>query len=95
MSAGNDSPQLPHRTVEEIRAWLVTYLARLLHCQPADIDVNVSFDRLGLDSGTAVGSTLDLEDWFGRPVEPTLLYDFPTIARLVEELARRQGASES
>jgi acyl carrier protein len=74
----------------EIRDWLVVHLARLLKCEPGEIDPAAAFDRLGLDSATAVGVTLDLEDWLRRPIEPAIFYDYPTIQRLAEQLAAEE-----
>jgi acyl carrier protein len=76
----------PH-TAEAIREWLVSRIAGLLQCPPDRVRVDDSFDRLGLDSATAVGLTLELEDWLGRPVEPSVFYDFNTFARLADHLA--------
>jgi acyl carrier protein len=83
-----DTPGAGPPRAGEIRDWLVAHLARLVKCPPGKIDVTTSFDRLGLDSATAVGVTLDLEDWLGRPVEPAIFYDYPTIRQLADELAR-------
>ncbi len=74
-------------TAGMIRDWLVDRVATLLRCPPAAIAVDDSFDRLGLDSATAVGVTLDLEDWLGHPVEPDVFYDHNTIRRLADHLA--------
>ncbi|MEL6606584.1 MAG: acyl carrier protein, partial [Cyanobacteria bacterium J06614_10] len=40
----------------------------------------------GLDSSAAIGLTGDLEDWLGQSVDPTLLYDYPTVDALVAYL---------
>ena len=74
----------------EIQDWLVDYLADLLEIESDEVDVTVSFDRYGLDSSAAVGLTGDLEEWLGREVNPTLLYDYPTIETLVQHLSRHQ-----
>ncbi len=71
----------------EIQAWIVSYLAELLEVDPDEVDVTIPFDRYGLDSSAAVGLSGDLEDWLGREVDPTLLYDYPTIEALVRHLA--------
>ncbi len=68
----------------EIQAWLVSYLANLLSVADEDVDVKIPFERYGLDSSAAVGLTGDLEDWLGHEIEPTLLYDYPTIESLVK-----------
>lgn len=82
----NSSPKQPP-TAAEIQAWIVTYLAELLEIESEDINVTISFDRYGLDSSVAVGLTGDLEDWLERKLDPTLLYDYPTIESLSQHLA--------
>lgn len=74
-------------TEATIQAWLVSYLAELLEIDPDSVDVKIPFNRYGLDSLAAVGLTGDLEDWLGLELEPTLLYDYPTIEALAEHLA--------
>lgn len=73
---------------DDIKSWVVDYLADLLEIDPDEIDVTVPFDRYGLDSSAAVGLTGELEDWLGEEVSPTLLYDYPTVESLVEHLAK-------
>lgn len=70
----------------EIQDWIIDYVANLLEIDPEDIDTTIPFDRYGLDSSAAVGLTGDLEDWLGLEIDPTLLYDYPTIESLAEHL---------
>ena len=76
--------QLP--TQSEIQTWIVNYIAELLEVKPNKIDVTIPFDRYGLDSSAAVGLAGDLEDWLERELDPTLLYDYPTIDSLTQQL---------
>ena len=76
--------QIP--TATEIQAWIVLYLADLLEVDSDEIEVTIPFDRYGLDSSAAVGLTGDLEDWLGCELDPTLLYDYPTVEALVQHL---------
>lgn len=71
----------------EIQAWIVSYLAQLLEMNPDEINTAIPFDQYGLDSSAAVGMTGDLEDWIGRKIDPTLVYDYPTIEALAQHLA--------
>jgi acyl carrier protein len=66
-------------SVEEIRQWMMNYVAGLLEIQEAEVKTDVPFDQYGLDSLAAVGMTGDLEEWLGEKLDPTLLYDYPTI----------------
>jgi acyl carrier protein len=63
-------------TAAEIQTWIVSYLSELLEIDPD-----------GLDSAVAVGMTGDLEDWLGTKLDPTLLYDYPTVASFSQHLA--------
>ncbi|MDJ0592500.1 MAG: acyl carrier protein [Pleurocapsa sp. MO_226.B13] len=76
--------QLPSQ--REIQNWIVNYVAELLEVQPNKIDVTIPFDRYRLDSSAAVGLAGDLEDWLERELDPTLLYDYPTIESLTKHL---------
>lgn len=79
------SPKQP--TATEIQDWIVAYLADLLEIEPDEVDVTISFDRYGLDSSAAVGMTGDLETWLGKELDPTLLYDYPTVEALVQHIS--------
>jgi acyl carrier protein len=70
----------------ELQDWLVSYLAELLDIELAEIDVTLTFDRYGLDSSAAIAMTGDLADWLGAELDPTLIYDYPTIEALVTNL---------
>lgn len=86
-----DSDGIP--TAIEIQDWIVVYVAELLEVDADEIDPSVPFERYGLDSASAIGMTGDIENWLGRKIDPTLLYDYPTVAsfsqHLVEEFAHK------
>lgn len=77
-----------NRTVEEIQEWLVLQLSELLVLEPGDIDVREPLDTYGLASREAVMLSGDLEDWLGRRLSPTLVYEYPTIAALAQHLGQ-------
>ena len=76
--------RLPNKS--EIEIWIVDYVAELLEVEPDNIDVTIPFDRYGLDSSAAVGLAGDLEDWLDEELDPTMLYDYPTIESLTQHL---------
>jgi acyl carrier protein len=86
VEAESDAKKQPS-TAAEIQAWVVSYLAELLEVSSDEVNVSIPFDRYGLDSSVAVGLTGDLEDWLGTKLDPTLLYDYPTIESLSRHLA--------
>ena len=75
------------KTAADIQTWLVAYLADLLEIDPSDVKVSTQFERYGLDSAAVVGLSGDLEEWIGIELDPTLLYDYPTIETLSKYLA--------
>jgi acyl carrier protein len=74
-------------TADEIQQWLVEYLGRSLEVSADTIDVAAPLETFALDSATALGMTGDLEEWLGRRVDPTVVYDYPTIEEISEYLA--------
>lgn len=80
------------RSAADIQCWIAAYLAELLEVEADEVDVNLPFDRYGLDSAVAIGLTGDLEDWLGTQLDPTLLYDYPTVAALAKQLAANLAA---
>lgn len=70
-----------------IQSWLVAYVADLLKTTPEDVETTVPLVRYGLSSLDTVRLMGDLGDWLARDLDPTLGYDFPTIAALAEHLA--------
>jgi acyl carrier protein len=74
-------------SAEEVQDWVMSYIAELLEVETEEIDITLPFSTYGLDSSVAVGLTGDLGDWLELDLDPTLLYDYPTIKSLVEHLS--------
>lgn len=81
-------------TVEGIQAWIVAKLAVYLQIKAGDIDIHEPFATYGLASVDAVGLSGDLEEWLGRELAPTLLYDYPSIESLSKYLIADSTALE-
>ncbi|MEM8808096.1 MAG: beta-ketoacyl synthase N-terminal-like domain-containing protein [Cyanobacteria bacterium P01_G01_bin.38] len=81
-------------SASRIEAWLVTRIASYLKVEPTEIEPQEPFSSHGLDSATAVSLSGELETWLARPLSPTLIYDYPTIARLARHLAEGELSSE-
>lgn len=75
------------RSREEITAWCVDYLARLLERPAQDIAIEAPFARVGLDSAMALYFTIDLEKWLGIEVWPEMVFEHPSIEKLSAYLA--------
>ncbi|MDJ0601108.1 MAG: acyl carrier protein [Crocosphaera sp.] len=85
--AVSDIQQAQKPSYSEIETWLVSYLSKLLEVDPETIDVTSTFETYGLDSSAAVVLSGDLQEWLGTDLDPTLLFDYPTIETLCGYLA--------
>lgn len=81
-----DTTKTNLHTNEEIQEWIISYLANLLEIDEEEIDIEEPFDRYGLDSAAAIGLLGDLGTCLKCDLDPTLIYDFPTIETLVNHL---------
>lgn len=70
----------------DIEHWLQQAVAEALEKPTDTIALDVPLSEMGLDSVAAVALTGDLEDWSGLEVDPTLIFDYPTIQALAEHL---------
>jgi amino acid adenylation domain-containing protein/thioester reductase-like protein len=71
----------------EIQEWLVAKIAVTLDVPPETLNINEPLAQFGLDSLQTVTLAGELENWLGRSLSPTLVWDFPTIAELARHLA--------
>jgi acyl carrier protein len=71
----------------EIESWLVSHLATILEIAPEQVDTTIPFESYGLDSEAAIVISGDIQDWLGCSLEPTLLFDYPTIESLSQYLS--------
>jgi len=77
----------------EIAAWLAAKVAGPLGLRPEEIDPREPLAGYGLGSIQAVALAGELEDWLGRPLPPTLAYEYPTIEELSRHLAGADGST--
>ncbi len=86
--------QQPSHSLEAIQAWLIARIAEQIG-NAQEIDIQQPLAQYGLSSLTAVTISSELQEWLGRPLSPTLLYDYPTIAALAQHLALEPGVSSA
>lgn len=77
----------------DIRARCTRFLADALARPVEQIDPNVTFARLGVDSAMAAFLWTELEDWLGMELAPDVVFEYPTIAELSRHLARLRGGA--
>ena len=71
----------------EIAAWCVDYIAKIVELPPSRIGADTRFSRLGLDSAIAVNMMVSLEEWLGVELPFELVFDYPTVSALSEQVA--------
>lgn len=70
-----------------IQDWLVERVADYTERAPHQIDPAVPLAELGLDSVSAVNLCGEIEDEWSLDVDPTLVFDYPTIAAIAAHIA--------
>lgn len=77
---------------EALRRWLVNRVAAEAGIPAAEVDVDDAFSYFGIESAAAVTIAGELEALLGRPLEPTVLFDQPSISALVAHLLEPASA---
>ena len=88
-SPAPDGSTTPAREV--IAAWLAARVAGPLGIRPEEVDRRRPLAGFGIGSIQAVRMAAELEEWLGRKLNPTLVYDYPTIDALADFLGVARG----
>lgn len=67
-----------------ILRWLTTTLAAALEVSATSLDPMVPLAEMGVDSVHAVSLVGEIEMRFDIDVDPTLVFDYPTLAHIAE-----------
>jgi acyl carrier protein len=73
---------------QEIQRWLIAHISQLMEISIEEVNPLTSFDSYGLDSASAVAMISDLEDWLQIEIDPTLVYEYPTINELAHRVIK-------
>lgn len=79
---------------ENVRICIEEYIRNVLPEQADAITDSVSFSAMGMDSVSHVQLIAAIEDRFNLKIEPTMAFDYPTVAALsqqVAELAKQEN----
>ncbi|MER6169538.1 acyl carrier protein [Streptomyces violaceorubidus] len=77
----------PDLSADELTLWLRERIAAHLVMSPDAIDVDESLTTYGLDSIYALTVVAEIEDHLGLSLEPTVMWDRPTVSGLLEAIA--------
>ncbi|WP_282689675.1 MULTISPECIES: acyl carrier protein [unclassified Streptomyces] len=71
----------------QLQDWLVDRVAEYLPELAEPVDPHRELGEYGLDSIAVVAFAADVEERLGTDVDPTAIWDHPTVAQLAEHLA--------
>jgi len=74
-----------------LKAWVSEWLSRHLALEAEELDPDRPFAEYGLDSLRGVSLARDLGKWLGRPLDPTTVWQFPTLNTLLAAFSDREG----
>ena len=81
------------QSVEELQVWLAKRVATYVQKTPEEIKADVPLSEYGLDSVYALTLSGDIEDHLGLTLDPTLMWDHPTISALTQVLLQMSTAA--
>ena len=82
----SDHQQTGRSSAAELEHWIIAELAERLRLDPRAIDRRERFNRYGLDSVKATAFTVTLATRLGQVLPPTLMWDHPSVEKLVRHL---------
>ncbi|MFH5210446.1 acyl carrier protein [Antrihabitans spumae] len=80
------------RTIEPIVDWLVERVAFYVELPAQEIDPDVPLAELGIESVVAVSLCGEIEDRWELDLDPTVVFDYPTIADMASFIAEEDAA---
>jgi acyl carrier protein len=69
-----------------IQDWLIQRIASELKIAPQQIDIHQPFASLRLDSVFVVTLAVDLEEWLGTAIDPSIFWEMPDITTISDWL---------
>nr|APD72068.1 type I polyketide synthase 3 [Streptomyces sp.] len=84
--AGRGWGFLPVPSASELRGFLCDRIAEQCGLRPEDVETDRPTQEFGLSSRGAVTVIAAVQELLGRPLSPALVWEFPTVDRLVDGL---------
>jgi acyl carrier protein len=77
-----------------VLGWLTSTLATHLEVASHDVDPTLPLAEMGVDSVRALGLVGDIEAHWDIDVDPTLVFDYPTLAHIADFIRDAIGPKE-
>ncbi|MET8858512.1 SDR family NAD(P)-dependent oxidoreductase [Streptomyces sp. NPDC004579] len=89
-------PEMSPTTSEDVRAWLTSAVAEAAGLAPSAVAPERPIAEFGLGSVQLVRLVAGLSEWTGRPLDPSVVFNHPTIAGIAEVVfgERSPGAAD-
>ncbi|MGW7404790.1 SDR family NAD(P)-dependent oxidoreductase [Streptomyces sp. NPDC054833] len=87
------SPEPSPTTSEGVRAWLASAVAEAAGIDPPAVDPDRPLAEFGIGSRQLVTLAAELSKRIGRPLEPSLVFNHPTISAIAEAVLEAQEPS--
>ena len=78
-----------------ILQWISIRLAEIVKINIDQVDPQLPFDRYGLDSLSAVTLIGELGDWLQLELDPSIVYDYPTIEQLSKYVSEQINGGDA
>jgi len=82
-------------STHELADWLASRVAAAAGIEPSAVERNRPFAWYGLTSAEEVGLVGELESWLGRPLSPTLPWEYPTVDALARHLTEADRGQDT
>lgn len=76
------------QTELELKDWLIKWIEKEIKIDKTQIKTDELFVNFGLGSRQSVMLATDLEDYLNKELDVSLAWNYPTIDKLVEYLAK-------
>ncbi|MEU4088019.1 type I polyketide synthase, partial [Streptomyces aureus] len=83
-------PEMSPTAPEGVRAWLTAAVAEVTGLAPSAVSEERPIAEFGLGSVQLVSLVARLSQWTGRPLEPSVVFNHPTIAGIADALFDEQ-----
>ncbi|MBA3772257.1 MAG: acyl carrier protein [Ramlibacter sp.] len=77
------------KTRQEIADWCTQFVAGMFDIPVAEVYGGAEFQSFGFDSTALVSFSAELEAWLGRELNPSVLFEYPTIDLLAQHISEQ------
>lgn len=69
--------------------WCKEYIAKAVDIPISDLDEEADLDSIGLDSAITTSMLLDMEEWLGMEIPPSVLFENSSLSAIARDVVQR------